>query len=826
MKRGAAWIVATLALAATVGCRASLEGKKISGPGSDARSGIIYYLTQPSFTIDVKDRADNKDAEPVYDLKTASAPDPQKRFSVRLQGGTITRDVLSLKLQPNGTLTSLGATSESQIPQLVTALGSLAASALSFGTTGVGALAVLSRPPEYQSFDAALQKALCAGDINRQDFSNMRCAARKLLGDDPKEPQPDLSCAGSDSRCPQAILIPPPAPEVLSLPIPALALQDLFNLTGRLIDGIESKLWEKLSQIVPDSQLSRLAQEVGEIHQPLQKLRALEVELASRLGTAPRHAALTPPDPSRFPPTNIRRNLIRLISTEIENLHKAEADRAQATTAESLATLAFREAEAKGDDAAKQLADRERQAAASRRQTATVDAESAATFLAGLASIADAASPGLVDQPFNDRIKDLERKISTSFAKGDLATQNSARLHEQGLLAMYRGILRLRAIRQGLPSPSTPKQQIATALADRKRRAEQLYAKFIGDASARPAFETALKEYQQAVDRFLEVDDRLQGSKLREQQQALAKLPNPTGPTGNESKAYRDYREELDRVLDRINSRIGSAIDPKTPEKLPRGTQVTRTFDQVPACVLGQKTQLTDGDEELLLLAEMWIKYGGKESIVFRTRSSPPGTADRLDCGSDPFGASVSARQGRPLSQGTTLAAMRRVASGMHVRRLTLADIEDTSFNPQGVLVQVPVPYDVVAVLVGPSGDRVLKAASLSLPADDEFLDVGFKGSLFRSQELSIALNPNGSVAEYKLDSVQKVSDTVQNVADATKDITDTLVEIQKAQPAAVNPVDTENSQLRLEILNLMLKENLRALQEGRDLPFPDLFES
>lgn len=849
MKRGAVWIMVGLALTATVGCRASLEGKRIAKLEADPKSGISYYLTQPVFTIDVKDRADNKDAEPVYDLKTASTPDPEKRFTVRLKGGTITKDVVNLKLQPNGTLTSFGATSESQIPQLITALGSLAASALSFGTTGLGALAAIaSQPEKLELLDSVLNDSLCAGEINAQQFSDMRCVARKLLGENTAVP--GSSCTGGDNQCTPPIAIP--AADAAVQRLEGVALQPLLDITGRLIDKTEPMLWNELGQTTADDRLPRLATRVRPLLQKLEVLRALEDKLASKLGTDPRHAALTPPIPSMFPPGNINRNLERLIDVEIGKLLEARNDEAQARGLEAQAEKELTEKKAAEGQAqadlsqaqddvskkkardildaatsAKNKAKLKLSAALTRRSTAPESAKAAETFLTSLAAAADVAAPGLVDQRFKDRISELEKDITTSFGDGGLATQELAKKNEPGLFAKYRVIVKLRAIRQGIPSSPTPKQQIAKSLASKKLRAEQLYAKYIGDDRTKMDFEKALAEYQLAVDRFLEVDERLQGSSVRRQQLALVNLPNPTGPTGNESKAYRDYREELDRVLERINTRIGSAIDPKTAEKLPRGTQVTRTLDQVPACVIESRKQLTDSEQELLLLAEMWIKYGGQESIVFRNRSSlPEKPEDRLDCGTSPFGASVSARLGQPSTQASPVAAMRRVRSGMHVRRLTIADIEKPDFRPQGVLVQVPVPYDVVAVLVGPSGDRVLKAANLSLPADDEFLDLGFKGSTFRSQELSVGLHPNGSVAEYKLDSVQKVSDTVQSVAGATKGITDTLVEIQKAQPAASNPVDTENSALRLEILNLMLKENLRAIQEGRALPFPDLFSS
>lgn len=776
MKRRAILLPAALALTIVTGCRATLEGKRVSTLAPDSESGITYFLTRPVFTIDVKDRNDNKEAEPVYDLKMTSVADPEKRFSVRLKGGTITKDVLNLKLRPDGTLENIGATSESQVPQLVTALGSLAASTLTFGMTGLtAAAAVLSQGTG--PLDEALVEGLCSGQINAQEYANASCAAGKLLGKNP-------SCQADTITCKDGREISTPAPEGPAQRLENSALQRIFNMTGPLIEKTEPALWKILSQTVPDNELNQLANDVNRQAQGLQALRELEALLAARLGTDPQHGALMPPDPAMFPPGKIRQNLERLISSHIDKIEQAS-------------------------DAAT-------------RKNAT-------DLLAVFAAVAEVAAPGLVDQSFNSRTGKLDKEITESFEKGELATRDLAKTAEPKLLQKYRAILALRTIRKGIQAPATPKEQIAKTLTEKKRRAEQIYAQYVSNPSLEASFTRALKDYTDALTRFLRVDDRLENTTLRDQQGILSPFITatlPPKPTGNESKAYKDYREELDRVLERINTRIGSAVDPKKSEKLPRGSQVTRTLDQVVSCALGKREQLNANQDELLLLAEMWIKYGGKESIVYRyrVRDNPQ---DNLDCGlTEPFGASVRAGITPPSPTTSAASSHYRVRSGMHVRRLTSADLAKPDLTLEGVLVQVPVTYDVIAVLIGPSGDRVLKAANLNLPADDEFLDLGFKGSTFRSQELSVGLHPNGSVSTYKLDSVQKFSDSAQSLADATKSVTNSLVEIQKAQPATVNPLDTQNAQLRLEILNLMLQANLEAIQQGKPLPFPDLFKS
>ena len=778
MRKATTLALVLLASFGLTGCRTTMRGNAVA-EGSDSKAGLVYHLSRPVFTIDVKDRAGDKEAEPIYELRTGTGADPERRFSIRLDRGTFSKDVFNLKLRADGTLESLGASADSQVTEIVTALGSLAVSALGFPSVGAAGLTAL-RSTGIGALDAALEADLCSGAVTLPDFANLRCAADLLLAtqDAARCSQHIVSCtAGGPS-----MTIPAASPAVAALG--SAALEPVAAEVWRLIDSHDLALWDRLDDIVVEADFRTFKIDVGKALSGLAALHELERQLAARLDTDPRPDAPLPPDLALFRLPLVTKNLNRLIL--------------------------------KGIDEAKSGAD-----AILSGQAAT-DFKVATEFLTALGVRSEVVAPGLFQKAFDEALGELEKELAKSFADGELATPALAKDKESSLLLKFRSLRKVREIQKTISAPATPRQRIAKLLKAKKLRAEEVYARYVGDPSTKGEFIKALDAYTKAVDRFLEVDGGMQITVLNKRRKDLEDFfqkPVPNNPSGNESKAYRDYREELDKILERAGNQV-SALNPKEKENLPRGTSVSHTLDRIASCVIGSPTQL-DVKHNLLDLAEMWIRFGGKDAVVFRTRTGKPATKEWLDCGTDPFAAS-EARQPDRLEK---VPSKRQVASGMNVRKLTLADL-DGAFDPKkenlfhGVLVQVPALYDVVALLLSPSGERVLKTATLSLPAYDEFLDLGFKGGLMRSQELTVALHPSGVISEYKLTSTQEVSDTLKGVADVAKGVNEKLDAIE---PKSKDPVEVENSQLKLEIFNRMLKANRDALVNGQPLPFPDL---
>lgn len=820
---GSALALTALAAWGLAGCRASLQGGASTPPGGH-ESGVVYYLTRPVFTIDVKDRVSDKEAEPVYDLKTATAADPTRRFAVQLRRGTLSKDVFDLKLRADGTLDTLGATSETRVPELIKALGSVAVSALGFPAGAAAGLAALrsSGPPPL---DDLFRRELCAQRITAQEFSDTRCVASSLVADDggPR-------CKAASIPCPGATAISVRDAAQSAKDLDTAQLQQTWNLASRLTIGEEAGLWTALSQATPENAFAGLFTTVTDSERRLLHLRRLDSALAGRLGESPRHEAATLPDPKTTNASQIVRNLGRVLNGQVDVVLKDQQRLATATVAKTAADAALAvavEAEravATADEATRQVAAARTLAAQQALSGAATELKQSADtvegdtqILAGFAADATVIDPGLVDRVFDERIAGFEKQIRKSFTDGKLATAAGAKSEEPGLMGIYRTVSAMRAVRAAIGNPPTPLQRIAKLLVAKKQRSEQAFARYVADPTAKPDLDLALADYRDAVARFLELDSRLQASQLaarRTRLEPFVVATLPTKPTGNDSKAYRDYREELDRVVDAIAARLDAALVAKKPEPLPRGTQVTRTLDQVVSCVVGQRSQLEANEQALLLLAEIWIKYGGKDAVVFRTRN---GDRTWLDCGVDPFAASLASA---PPAGVVTSASKSGHRPGMRVRKLSRADLANPVLD--GVVVQIPALYDVVSVLVDPAGKRVLKGTSLSLPADDEFLEVGFKGGTFRSQELTVALHPNGALAQYKLTSTERVSDTAQQVADASKSFNDALDALAEAnKPSApVDPLIAENEQLQRQLLNAMLRANLDAIARGEDPPF------
>lgn len=784
-----ALVAAALALV-LAGCRASLEGKKLGKlidpqgikqeqeadkkkrEAEQGQSGISYYLIEPVFTIDVKDRHDGKPAEPVYDIKAGFSADESQHYSVRLKSGTISNDLLTLKLRPDGTLANFGSKSESRLPEVVASLGNLAASGLRAAALGVPATAALS---EEEGAEGALRNGLCTQKlIDAQKYSTTLCVYQRLVRHRPACEVPQASpCPGVVSTI--------PAPPSDAQQLQPTALQIARDTAHILIVDNERKLWTELSKPMHDE----LEDNVLAASRDLRWLRELDARVADRLGALPLHEALAASDVGPLELETIQRNLQAILDRLVAQIAAKPVD-----------------------DTVQELS----------------------TRLSRVAEVAAVASRIDVDSVIAGLIKGVEGKISDRFEKGELATEATAGEAEKASLVDHATITKLETIRAALAKakPASAAEEIARDLASKKDDAERQFARYVAGTISRTEFDTALKRYTDAATRLLEQDDRLRSSLLSAQHEPLAifasrSIPTSPAPQDKEANAYRTYREELDRLASAISARLGTFLDPKKPaDPLPRGTQVSRTLSDVVACTIDHRTRLFENDRRLLRLAEIWMKYGGKEAVVFRARSDAAGLSTKglLDCDGSPFGAS----ENLPRSASVTTATLEpayRLRSGMHIRRLTSANLADGA-TIAGVLVQVPTPYDVFAVLLDPKRERVVKATTLSLPSQDEFLDLDFKGRLWRSQELTLSFHDNGGLNEYKLDSKEEVSEGTQKLADSTKAVTDTLLEIEKAKqkPSAQDPVAAANDELKLQLINAMLKANLEAVQRGDEPPF------
>ncbi|HKH46398.1 MAG TPA: hypothetical protein VKM72_17190 [Thermoanaerobaculia bacterium] len=429
-----------------VGC-ASLEGKKIQSKPEDdkAEDGLSYYLVKPVFTVEVKDKHENKSAEPVYDLKVGFVPDLSERYEVRLKNGLVSNDSLSLKMLDDGRLVSINSKSDSQVPEVIKSLGNLAGS--------VVALAALAEADTSK----ILNKAACEKKLTPEEYAITVCVFEQVV-----KKQKDTTCS--------------------------------FNL------ACESPLPLPPSLVVP--------------------------------------------------------------------LNEKNLDTASASVQKLIALR--------------------------------------------------------------------EKPIVDSFEKGGFANEKEAPASEKKSLEAYEEILKLEAFQAAIAAarPAGPRQQIAKHLKEKKEEAERQYLRYVKGEIDERTFKEAVAGYSQSVDRFLQFDDRFDETDLDTRQTKLAgflsrEIPAPPGPTDKQSKAFVDYRSELDRVINEMSSRVGGLAAEKKTEPLPLGTQVTRKLEDVITCTLCRGDQIFSEEQRLLKLADLWIKYGKKDAVVFQVSESG---ASKVEC--------------------------------------------------------------------------------------------------------------------------------------------------------------------------------------------------
>lgn len=109
-----------------------LEGHRVDSVATTARTGagIPYVLSKPTFTISVRALKGDKDATPTHDIEIGTKPDPTQRFEVRLENGWFVSDELSVQLEEDGRLSSLGTKSTDKTAALIKGMTDLAAQVL------------------------------------------------------------------------------------------------------------------------------------------------------------------------------------------------------------------------------------------------------------------------------------------------------------------------------------------------------------------------------------------------------------------------------------------------------------------------------------------------------------------------------------------------------------------------------------------------------------------------------------------------------------------------------------------------------------------------
>jgi hypothetical protein len=170
----------------------------------------------------------------------------------------------------------------------------------------------------------------------------------------------------------------------------------------------------------------------------------------------------------------------------------------------------------------------------------------------------------------------------------------------------------------------SPRGRIQAELKKVSKAAEEAYADYVAGKITKPVFQAQLKPYAEMIARILEFDADLRGSGdvsySERLSDYLANAPR-AGDDGNRSKAYVDYRNQLDAVAKRTHERLQALRGVKEEKKEERpaaeGTQVTRQLTEVHEQRIKTTDELMESNQRLLRIADLWIRYGGKDAVVF-----------------------------------------------------------------------------------------------------------------------------------------------------------------------------------------------------------------
>ena len=144
--------------------------------------------------------------------------------------------------------------------------------------------------------------------------------------------------------------------------------------------------------------------------------------------------------------------------------------------------------------------------------------------------------------------------------------------------------------------------------------------------------------------------------------------------------------------------------------------------------------------------------------------------------------------------------------------------------NTNGIRVQIPQPHRVIAVFKDEAGKVITRETISALPSVDEHYDLDFLGAVFTKRGLNVEFQ-NGMLKTYSFASTASLDEGLSSTATAIQQSAEAFkaLEASREKPVVADPLDDANASLQKEILNRLLEANLRALENGEPLPFPEI---
>ena len=126
--RALLYCVALTLTLACAGC-ASLSGQRVKS--TEPVTGIPYYLSQPTFSLTVRNAESSKGGAPATELGFSAKADPDQQYAASLRSGWFSNTELAFSLAPDGRLLGMNTKVTDPLPSILKPLGDFAAGALS-----------------------------------------------------------------------------------------------------------------------------------------------------------------------------------------------------------------------------------------------------------------------------------------------------------------------------------------------------------------------------------------------------------------------------------------------------------------------------------------------------------------------------------------------------------------------------------------------------------------------------------------------------------------------------------------------------------------------
>jgi len=141
----------------------------------------------------------------------------------------------------------------------------------------------------------------------------------------------------------------------------------------------------------------------------------------------------------------------------------------------------------------------------------------------------------------------------------------------------------------------------------------------------------------------------------------------------------------------------------------------------------------------------------------------------------------------------------------------------------KGLAVNQPTPHEIIVIFpeVSVSKNKLVQQKTRQfLTSSTELYTINYSGALFATRQLEVDLHWDSSPKRVKVSSAQEIPAALEDLAAASK----SAGEIRKGlKTPPEDPLIKENTSLELQLRNLMLQANIRAIELALEPPYPGI---